>query len=143
MRPVADASRRAERESLPDYLQSVLTEEQLSRVLLVSFSQWPISVAVVGEVSATLHAMGTSPTVALWADDTPLHDVGWTTSHRISRLLGSPARDQRLRTGLIGVGLPGSALPKPPIRRWGPRGDRKSTRLNSSHEWISRMPSSA
>ena len=23
------------------------------------------------------------------------------------------------------------------------RGDRKSTRLNSSHEWISRMPSSA
>ena len=30
---------------------------------------------------------------------------------------------------------------------WGnektPEGDRKSTRLNSSHEWISRMPSSA
>ena len=25
----------------------------------------------------------------------------------------------------------------------GDRGDRKSTRLNSSHEWISRMPSSA
>ena len=24
-----------------------------------------------------------------------------------------------------------------------PRSDRKSTRLNSSHEWISRMPSSA
>ena len=25
----------------------------------------------------------------------------------------------------------------------GPRGDRKSTRLNSSHEFVSRMPSSA
>ena len=27
--------------------------------------------------------------------------------------------------------------------KWGPLRDRKSTRLNSSHEWISRMPSSA
>mgnify|MGYP000977678789 CR=1 FL=1 len=26
---------------------------------------------------------------------------------------------------------------------WAREGDRKSTRLNSSHEWISRMPSSA
>ena len=26
---------------------------------------------------------------------------------------------------------------------WGGTSDRKSTRLNSSHEWISRMPSSA
>ena len=29
------------------------------------------------------------------------------------------------------------------IRFWRPQADRKSTRLNSSHEWISRMPSSA
>ena len=29
-------------------------------------------------------------------------------------------------------------IPNEPLRR-----DRKSTRLNSSHEWISRMPSSA
>ena len=31
--------------------------------------------------------------------------------------------------------------PKPEITKYA--GDRKSTRLNSSHEWISRMPSSA
>ena len=30
----------------------------------------------------------------------------------------------------------------PGVRRCG-KSDRKSTRLNSSHEWISRMPSSA
>ena len=38
-------------------------------------------------------------------------------------------------SGLI---LPGVGNFDPAIRR-----DRKSTRLNSSHEWISRMPSSA
>ena len=37
--------------------------------------------------------------------------------------------------------LPERELPLP---RWLQQGlDRKSTRLNSSHEWISRMPSSA
>ena len=43
--------------------------------------------------------------------------------------------------GLVGstgaTGATGSTGPTGPI------GDRKSTRLNSSHEWISRMPSSA
>mgnify|MGYP003344994133 CR=1 FL=1 len=35
----------------------------------------------------------------------------------------------------------GSELNRPVLERLGV--DRKSTRLNSSHEWISRMPSSA
>ena len=39
----------------------------------------------------------------------------------------------------------GSKVPKLPMitRYMWVDGDRKSTRLNSSHEWISRMPSSA
>ena len=40
--------------------------------------------------------------------------------------------------------LAGEALPAGgAVQRTGKIGDRKSTRLNSSHEWISRMPSSA
>ena len=48
-------------------------------------------------------------------------------------------------------GLLGGTIPRPVVVGAGPCGyfcalllvDRKSTRLNSSHEWISRMPSSA
>ena len=42
---------------------------------------------------------------------------------------------------LLGTGKGESFTPRDAdAHRWG---DRKSTRLNSSHEWISRMPSSA
>ena len=40
---------------------------------------------------------------------------------------------------VVGLGWLLLRTPAPPIED----GDRKSTRLNSSHEWISRMPSSA
>ena len=40
----------------------------------------------------------------------------------------------------VATGLSGDALRAALARH---DGDRKSTRLNSSHEWISRMPSSA
>ena len=43
----------------------------------------------------------------------------------------APAADTPLLAERLAARLPGPAL------------DRKSTRLNSSHEWISRMPSSA
>ena len=36
-----------------------------------------------------------------------------------------------------------TAFPKQYVNEGVFEGDRKSTRLNSSHEWISRMPSSA
>lgn len=111
---------RAERESLEQYLRSVLTAQELERVLLASFSQWEIAVSVMGEVAATLHDMHTTPTVALWADRTPVHDVGWTTSRLLSRVFASPSRDDRLRRGLQAMGLPATAFPDPPIRRWSP-----------------------
>ena len=109
---------RAEYESLQTYLREKLSSEEISRPLLVSFSQWEISTSVTAELSAQLHRMGCDVTVALWADHTPLKDVGWTTSHHVARLLFSRARDQRLARALRRFGLPASAFADPPIRDW-------------------------
>ena len=111
---------RAEHPSLHGYLNEVLTAEQRSRLLLPSFNQWGITTAVVGEIAATLHDMSDTPIVALWADRTPVKDVGWTTSRRLSRLFLSPSRDDHLRKSLLTLGLPRSAFPNPPIKRWRP-----------------------
>jgi hypothetical protein len=118
---VSESEIRAEHESLEGYLETVLTPDQRERVLIVSFNQWAMNSAVVGEIAATLHHMGTDPTVALWADETPVKDVGWTTSHGLAAIAGSPARDQQVRRALLGVGLPEAALPAPPLRQWSPR----------------------
>lgn len=99
---------------------NVLTREQRERVLIVTFNEWSIATAAVGEIAAALHTMGTEPIVALWADDTPLHDVGWSTSRLLARLLRSPSRDDRVRQGLEACGVPRSAFPRPPLRRWKP-----------------------
>ncbi len=112
---------RAEHASLEEYLRQVLRPEQLERMLLVSFSQWEITTSTTGEIAAMLHEMGTDPTVALWADRTPVHDVGWTTSRFLARIFMSPSRDDRLRRGLRSVGLPEWAFPNPPIRHWTPK----------------------
>lgn len=111
---------RAEYDSLPDYLRSNLTSEQLALPLIASFSQWEMNTSVVAEIAATLHSMGLDPTIALWADETPMRDVGWTTSHALARALLSPARDQRVIKGLQHFGLPKSAFATPPIRKWKP-----------------------
>ncbi len=112
--------RRAEHASLEEYLSTALTPRQRERVLIVSFSQWSIATATVGEIAATLHEMGTLPIIGLWADQTPLRDVGWTTSRVLSRLFVSPSRDDRLRRGLENFGLPSEAFVSPPIRHWRP-----------------------
>ena len=57
---------------------------------------------------------------------------------------GPAAADPQLFTGRVTVVTPAAATPAADVEEiagfWS---DRKSTRLNSSHEWISRMPSSA
>lgn len=111
---------RAEHDSLPDYLRSHLTPEQLARPLIVSFSQWEMNTSVVTEIAATLHSMNLDPTIALWADKTPMRDVGWTTSHAVARAFLSPARDQRVQKALRRYGLPRSSFAAPPIRKWKP-----------------------
>lgn len=105
------------------YLESVLTPAQLDRVLLATFNQWEISSIVVGEVSATLHSLGHTPTIALWADRTPLHDVGWTTSETFARVLLSRSRDDRLRRALEHLGIPRASFVSPPIQAWRPAAD--------------------
>lgn len=124
---------RAEHESLEHYLRAVLSEEELQRVFLPSFSQWRISTSVVAEVAATLHSMDVQPTIGLWADTTPLRDVGWSTSGVVARLFLSPARDHRVRRGLEKFGLPREAFVDPPLRPWRPVGDLPHVeRLNRS-----------
>ena len=114
---------RAEHSSLPDYLRSRLSADQLARPLIVSFSQWEMNTSVVAEIASTFHSMALDPTIALWADKTPMRDVGWTTSHTLSRLFLSPARDQRVIKALYRFGLPRQAVADPPIRKWQPQGE--------------------
>lgn len=111
---------RAEHDSLPEYLHSNLTAEQLSNPLIASFSQWEINTSVIAEIAANLHEMGLRPTLALWSNKTPMRDVGWTTDHRLARMLLSPSRDQNLEKALLAVGLPKGCFAEPPIQRWRP-----------------------
>ena len=113
---------RAEFPSLQIYLRQNLTDEQLSHPLLFTASQWDICTAAVGEITATMHSMSLDVSVALWSNRTPMPDVGWTTSHVLATATMSPARDQRVKSALRDLGLPRSAFPAPPIRRWQPRG---------------------
>lgn len=111
---------RAEHDSLPVYLTSVLTPQQLSNVLLVSFNQWDFTTGAIAETAMCVNALDGGVTLALWADETPIHDVGWTTSSKIAGLFRSPTRDQRVTSALIAAGLPASSIAGPPIRRWSP-----------------------
>lgn len=111
---------RPELESLEAYLESVLTPSQVARVAIISFSQWEMNVRVVGEVAATLHSMGTCPSVALWSAYTPLKDIGWTTSRGLARLLASRTRDDSLKRALRQFGLPEPNLAPPPLENWVP-----------------------
>ena len=113
---------RAERDSLQEYLEAVLTSTQRERVLLLSFNQWEIATCTVGEVAVTLHEMGTQPLVGLWANDTPAKDVGWTTSRTLARALLSPTRDERLRRALRRAGIPRESFVRPPLHPWRPAG---------------------
>ena len=111
---------RAEHTSLTHYLESVLTPEQRARPLLVSFNQWNFVSTTVAEIAATSHATGGSPIIGLWADKSPMRDVGWTTSSWVSRALFSASRDARARRALEAFGIPESAFITPPIKHWKP-----------------------
>lgn len=112
---------RAEHASLEEYLRSVLTEEQLGSVLLTNFSQWDFALAALADIALTLRTMQSEPFLAFWSDKTPLHDVGWTTSERISRLLRSPSRVRRVQQALTKAGIPRVNFVNPPNQRWSPQ----------------------
>ena len=111
---------RAEHSSIQAYVDSVLDPGERECVLILSFNQWDFTQAAVADVALSLGEQSARVLIGLWADRTPVHDVGWTTSRFFSRLLGSPARDDRVRTALVASGVPSSAFLDPPIRRWRP-----------------------
>ena len=121
MKPEVEVRKnRAEHNSVAKYLSSALSPEQLSNTLLISFTHWDFALSALADISLSLMEMNSQVIVAFWANETPLHDVGWSTSKAVSTVLMSPARDTRVRKALIGSGLPKSAFIKPPIRRWKP-----------------------
>ena len=75
--------------------------------------------------------------------------VGARRELRIERLVAAGdalARDDDGRVVFVDSALPGETIEAEFVevkRDFARARDRKSTRLNSSHEWISRMPSSA
>ena len=109
-----------EHTSLGDYLASRTTSAQRSRVLITSFNHWPFAMAAVAEVALCLQETGSEVLLALWADETPLHDEGREVSRPLSRLLGTSSPDMNLERALRECGLPDTAFVRPPIRRWKP-----------------------
>jgi hypothetical protein len=111
---------RAEHASVGSYISSVLAPDQRRNVLLSSFSQWDFAQAALADIALCLRDLGSEVTLAFWSGRTPLHDVGWTTSRRVSALLRSPGRDDRVKQALLQAGLEVESFAEPPIRRWRP-----------------------
>ena len=111
---------RAEHDSLKDYLESVLTTEQLARPLLTNFNHWIFAQDALAEVALTLSNRGSNVTIGFWADKTPMLDVAWGTSRVIGALLFSPTREAQIEKALKKAGLVKSNFVKPPIHRWKP-----------------------
>ncbi|MEI6405868.1 MAG: hypothetical protein WCO64_08890, partial [Actinomycetes bacterium] len=111
---------RAEHASVGSYISSVLAPDQRRNVLLSSFSQWDFAQAALADIALCLRDLGSDVTLAFWSGRTPLHDVGWTTSRRVSALLRSPGRDDRVKQALLQAGLNYKTFAEPPIRRWRP-----------------------
>lgn len=111
---------RAEHASVASYLNAVLDPAALARPLIASFNDWDFAQAALADISLSLHAMGSTVTVAQWADETPLHDVGWTTDRRFARLLATKSLQQRAAKGMRSAGLPAASFVRPPIRSWSP-----------------------
>ncbi len=113
---------RAEFVSVPGFLSEVLSPEQRANVFLPSFNQWDFALSALSECALALSSLGSQVTLGFWADRTPLHDTGWTTSHALARLAFSPTIDDRFRRALRASGIHEDSCAKPPIRHWSPTG---------------------
>lgn len=111
---------RAEHVSLSGYLTAVLSPSELSNPLLVSFSQWDFALSALADISLSLHEMQSKVSIAFWANETPLHDVGWSASKGLSKILMTKTRDAQVRKALLRIGLNQSSFVQPPIRHWTP-----------------------
>lgn len=119
---VASMPVRAEFPSLATYLANNLTPDELSSVGLLSFNQWDFTLGALIEAALTAHDLGSRVTVGFWADRTPVHDPGWTTSRWAARLTLTRGKDENAARALIAAGLPSASIAAPPIKRWHPHG---------------------
>ena len=107
----------AEHESLVSFLHDNLDDHQRARIGLMSFNQWPWTTAAIVETAVAARKAGSDISVAFWCDRTPLPDPGWTTSHRVARLLGSNPIEHSARDLIKLAGVPDRAFVRPPLRR--------------------------
>ena len=107
-----------EHPDLGQYL-SGLAPDSLSRVGVVSFTQWPFALAALAETAIELRRLGSDVTLALWSSNTPMPDTGWSTHHGVARLFGSRTADDALKMALLDWGFAQTAFTKPPLRKWG------------------------
>jgi hypothetical protein len=113
---------RAEHTSLRVYLENGLSDVERQRIGLITFNHWSFAVGTVIETVLEARAMGSEVFVGFWADDTPIHDVGWRASRRLAKILGSSTRDQQAEAALLAAGVPKSVFVRPPIGHWRPEG---------------------
>lgn len=111
---------RAEHPSVEAYLERALPPDARGNVLFVSYTQWGFALAALADIAATLHRLGAGLTLAFWTAHTPLRDTGWSASHLLGRLAGSPTRDQLVLQALLRLGVPSSSVVRPPLRHWRP-----------------------
>lgn len=103
-----------------ELLGQALNPDQRSRVLFVSFTQWDFALGALAEIALALRAQGAALTMAFWTDRTPLRDPGWSSSGRLSKLLGKSSRDQNAIAALKAAGVPEQSFISPPLRGWKP-----------------------
>jgi len=111
---------RAEHESLSAFLAATLTPIQRSHVLVTSFNQWEFTLAALAEVALTFHELQSKVTMAFWANELPLPDVGWMTSRRIAHLLATKTLDEAYGDALVAAGIPRAHMINPPVSTWEP-----------------------
>jgi len=111
---------RAEHSSVEAYLTQALSPEAARRVLIVTFTQWDFALGALAEIAVALRKQGSDLGLAFWTDHTPLRDPGWSSSGRLSKLLGSASRDRHAMSALKAAGVPESSFISPPLRGWKP-----------------------
>ena len=111
---------RAEHASLESFLANTLTPAQRQSFGFVSFSQWDFSLAALCDVAVEAQQKRSKVTLALWANDSPLRDTGWTTSRSIARILRSIPIDCAAESSLRSAGIEAEAFARPPINKWSP-----------------------
>ena len=107
---------RSEHPSLADFILESMSVEQRRHVGFVSFTHWPFALAALAETAVTLHEMGSQLTLALWANESPMRDTGWSTNSGFARMVGSPSRDLNVKRALIAAGVPKGSFVRPPLR---------------------------